>query len=171
MKKRNFILALTILTIALIQSTILDYIKIHDIKPNLLIVFIVLVALLKGNIHGAVIGFFTGLTQHFITGKVIGIYSLLGLFLGYTIGSLNKRIYRENFIVIIFFTAVSTFLYELLIYAFNTLFKGYNSLAYCIWNIILPETIYNSVASIFVFIFIYKLFEKFDSAERAIRKY
>jgi len=49
--------AALIFIIALIQSTVLESISIFNIKPNLLLIFIISVALLGSNIEGAVTGF------------------------------------------------------------------------------------------------------------------
>ncbi|HOA98100.1 MAG TPA: rod shape-determining protein MreD, partial [Acetivibrio saccincola] len=52
----------------LLQSTVLDYLKIFNVKPNLLMVFIVIVAFLGNNIEGAIVGFFSGLIHDMISG-------------------------------------------------------------------------------------------------------
>jgi len=46
--------------------------------------------------RGAVTGFLCGLTQDMLSGRVIGFYALLGLYLGLGIALINKRLYKEN---------------------------------------------------------------------------
>jgi rod shape-determining protein MreD len=149
----------------------LDYIKIYNIKPNLLIVFVVSVALLRGNVEGAVAGFLVGLSQDITSGKILGLYSLLGLYLGLIMGSVNKRLYRDNFLVVIFFTFVSTGVYELVVYSIGMFTKGYTDLLFSLRWIILPEAIYNSIISLFVYAVVIKLNEKFESVDKSVRKY
>jgi rod shape-determining protein MreD len=163
--------AICIFILVLIQSTILDFIKIFNVKPNLLIIFTISVALLTNNVEGAVIGFFTGLSQDIVSGKVLGFYSLLGLYLGFIIGSVNKRLYRENVMIIIFFTFVSTVVYELIVCCINFFTNGQIQLLYSLKVLILPEAIYNSIVSIFIYIFIIKMYDKLESMDKYSRKY
>lgn len=170
MKKRIVIYTFLIFIIVLLQSTMLDYVKIYHIKPNLLIIFIISVALLRGNIEGSIIGFFIGLSQDIISGKLLGFYTLLGLYLGLIIGSVNKRLYRENFLVVIFFTFISSITYEMVVYFLSTFLKGNIDFYYPFKNIVLPEALYNSVISIFIYVLVIKLNDRFNSTKIS-RKY
>jgi rod shape-determining protein MreD len=170
MKLKILIYTLIIFLIVILQSTLLDYIKIYYIKPNLLIVFIISVALLRGNIEGSIIGFFIGLSQDLISGKVLGFYTILGLYLGLIIGSVNKRLYRENFLVVIFFTFISTIAYEMSVYFLSTFLSGKIDFYYPFKNIVLPEALYNSLISVFVYVLIIKLSDRFNSSKIS-RKY
>lgn len=143
--------------VVLIQATLADYIKIYGVKPNIVLVFVVSVALLRGNMEGAVIGFFTGLAQDMLSGKILGFYCLLGLYLGAIIGSVNKRLYRENFVVVVFFTFISTVVYEWLVYFLSTFMQNQIDLLYPFRSVIFHEAIYNSIMSILVYIFVMKL--------------
>ncbi|MCR4435259.1 MAG: rod shape-determining protein MreD [Clostridiales bacterium] len=179
MRFKVFIIGIFIFLIGVIQSTILNYFEVYNVKPNLLVVFIILSALLRGNTEGAVIGFFAGLSQDIIAGKVVGFYALLGLYLGLVVGSLNKRLYRENFLVAIFFTFFSTIAYELAVYL---MYKGgeyivaptagiqFNVL-FVLKHIVLPEAVYNSGISVFMYMLVMKLFQKLEYLDKAARKY
>jgi rod shape-determining protein MreD len=171
MKAKVFAYAVCIFFIVLIQTTLLDYIRIYNIKPNLLIIFTISVALLTNNIEGAVIGFFTGLSQDVASGKVLGLYSLLGMYMGLIVGSVNKRLYRENFFVVIFFTFISTIVYECTVYAVNFFTIGQNAFVHLLTRLILPEAAYNSIASVFIYVFVFKLRERFEYADKFNRKY
>ncbi|GAE88610.1 rod shape-determining protein MreD [Acetivibrio straminisolvens] len=96
--------AVLIFIIALIQSTVLGSISVFNVKPNLLLILIVSAALLGNNVEGAVIGFICGLTQDMLSGRVIGFYALLGLYLGLGVSFINKRLYKENVLVAIITT-------------------------------------------------------------------
>jgi len=178
MKIRIPVYVVCILIIASIQSTLVDYIKINNVKPNLLLIFIISIALLRGNIEGGIVGFFAGLVQDILFGKVLGFYALIGLYFGVIIGMLNKRLYRDNYLVVTFFTFTSTIVYELLIYLFNTLlplalssgdfsFELLNPLM----NVTLTETLYNSLMSIPIYILTMKIDNKIEIAIKNSRKF
>lgn len=171
MKLKISIVLASIVAIALIQSTVLDYAVVYGVKPNLMLVFLVCFALLRGNVEGAVVGFFTGLVQDIVSGKVMGFYSLLGLYLGVTVGSLNRRLYRENVFVALFFTFTSTVVYEFLVYFFAVFLPGDRNILFALKSKILPEAVYNSIISILVFIIVLLIHRKMEEAEKASRRY
>lgn len=161
-----------IIGILLLQSTVLDYIRIYNVKPNLIIVFTVSVAFLNGSIEGAIVGFFAGLAQDMATGKLIGFYALLGLYLGLAVGSINKKLYKDNIFVVIFFAFISTIVYESTVYllwSFKSIIRGQVNLLYPISKIILPEAVYNSVISVFVYILVIHLSRAFEETDRKAR--
>jgi rod shape-determining protein MreD len=166
--------ALCIFLIIVLQSTLVDYITIYNVKPNLLLVFIVSVALLRGSIEGAVVGFFAGLVQDMLFGKNIGFYALLGMYLGLVNGSINRRLYKESFAVAIFFTFVSTIAYEGLVYVLNSLkliIEGQTNFIYALRGIILPEAFYNSFMTVFIYFFAIKMNYRFEKLDRITRNY
>ncbi|HEX3028351.1 MAG TPA: rod shape-determining protein MreD [Clostridia bacterium] len=171
MKIKILVYTVCIFVIVLLQSTILDYIKIFNIKPDLSVIFVVSVALLRGNVEGAVVGFFCGLLHDMVTGRILGFYALLGMYLGLIIGSVNKRLYRENFLVIIFFTFISSIGYELAVCLLNYLFIGKIDLIYSVRRTIFPESVYNSIVSVFIYVFVIKLNDRFQSVKKISRKY
>jgi rod shape-determining protein MreD len=171
MRYKIVVYSICIYSFMLLQSTVLDYVKIYGIKPNLLLVFIISVALLRGNVEGAAVGFFAGLTHDVIGGKVLGFYSLLGMYTGLILGSVNRRLYRENIFLAVFFTFLSSIVYEGLVCFFGVGTKSYENLLYLFRSFILPEAIYNSIVSIFIFIFIVRISYKFENLSNSQRKY
>lgn len=167
------IIAYTILIFltVLIQSTFANFIKVYGVKPNITIALIVIVALLRNSTEGAIVGFFCGLMQDSVSGTVIGFYALMGLYLGLVIGTINKKLYRENVLIAVFLTFVSTVVYEYLVYFFSTFLRAPLDFAYAMKNIILTESIYNSVISIFIFIIVIKLNIKLDDFDKNSRRY
>lgn len=170
---RMKIIAYTILIFfaVLIQSSLGASISIYGVKPNITITLIVIVALMRGNIEGAVVGFFCGLMQDSVSGTLIGFYALLGLYLGFVIGSINKKLYRENILIAIFLTFVSTVVYEYLVYVLSTFLRAPLDFIYPMTKVILPEAIYNSVISIFIFIIFIKLHMRFEKFDKNARRY
>lgn len=158
------------LIVVIVQSTVLDSIEINGIKPNILLTCIISVALLTNSTEGATVGFLYGLVQDLYTGKLVGYYALLGLYLGLTVSFFNKRLYRENMLIVIFITFISSIVYGI-IFFFTSNIAGLNYFRYALGNIILPEAIYNSFSAIFVYIIVMNLVHRFESVKRLKRKY
>lgn len=171
MKIRVIAYSILIFLTVLIQSTIADSIKIYGVKPNIIIVVTVIVALLRDETEGAVIGFLCGLIQDAVSGRVIGFYALLGLYLGLIIGKSNKKLNKENVLISIFFTFISTLIYESIVYFFTTVLRAPLDFVHSMKNIILIEAIYNSVISIIVFIIVSRMNKRFEEYEKNSRRY
>jgi rod shape-determining protein MreD len=84
------------------------------------------------------------------------------LYLGLAIGSLNRRLYRENVFVAVITTFVSTIIYEALLCLFNLFI--FNASARinvhainALKRVILLEAAYNGVFSVFIYMFLMKL--------------
>jgi len=171
MRSRIAFAASGIIICLLLQTTLLEYIEINNIKPNLLLVFIVSVALLRGNIEGAVNGFFAGLMWDIVSGKVIGFYALLGMYLGLIIGSLNKRIYRDNIFVALFFTFSSSIVFETVVYFFGVFLKGNTDFLNFFTKIIFPEALYNTASVILIFFIVVRVDRRINKTQKLLRKY
>jgi rod shape-determining protein MreD len=171
MKAKIFFITVYILIITVVQSTVLDYFRVFGVKPNLLVVFIICFSLIRGDMtEGAAVGFFAGLAQDMVTGKVLGLYSLLGMFLGLVLSSVNRRLYRDNVIVIIFFTLIASAIYESVLMLYVYVKQPFNLLEALRYRI-LPVTIYNSVVSILFYVLSSKLNKRFESYNKTSRKY
>ena len=171
MKLKILVYAFFLLLLLLLQSTLLGYVRIYNVKPNLLVIFIVCVALLRGNVEGASVGFFAGILLDMTFGKFLGFYALLGMYLGLAVGSVNRRLYRENYLVVVFFTFIATILYEAAVYILSTFMTGNMELVLPLTVKILPEALYNSVVSIFIFALVIKMNHKFEENVKIARKY
>jgi len=171
MRLKILVYGICLFIIMIIQSTVLNSLAIFGVKPNLVLVFVISVALIRGGTEGAYMGFFAGLTQDLVTGRVIGFYALIGLYIGLMVGVFNKRLYRENFLVIIFFTFAATIVYELCVFFFGIYLNSGNGFLYAFGMTILPETLYNVIISVFMYVFVMKLSDMFNEQDKKIRKY
>jgi rod shape-determining protein MreD len=75
-----------IVTGILLQSTIFSQIKLLGVKPELLFLVTVTVAIVEGPREGMLVGFFAGMSQDFFLNQPKGITALTLTLLGYTVG-------------------------------------------------------------------------------------
>ncbi len=171
MKTKIFYVGICLAVLTVIQSSILNYIKIFGIKPNLVAVFVICYSLIRGNmVEGAATGLFAGLLQDMVSGKVIGLYSLIGMFLGLALSSVNRRLYRDNVIVTVFFTIVATLCYETLFAFYVYLKQPFNPVEAILYRI-LPITAYNSVVSILFHIICSRINVRIENSVKSARKF
>lgn len=168
--RRFLIVLLTLIVNIIIQSTLLQHIRIRGILPNTAIIIIISFSLLRGSKEGAVVGLFTGLLQDMFFGTSIGYYSLLGMLMGYFFGHFHQNFYRENYILPILLCSSGTFIYESLVYITGYLFMGNLNYLYFLGRVIIPEIAYTAVFSIFIYRILFSINEYLELHEKHKRK-
>lgn len=158
------VLTLTIILNLILQPTIVPYFDIFDVVPNTSLIIVVIIAILNGKKTGAICGLVIGLLQDIMFGVPIGINPFIYFFAGYLIGMAENVLSKESIIFPIIMTILSTIGYHILYYTF-TFFLGYEiSFVHLMKNVVIIETIYNTLLSIILF----RLFSKL-SKESSIR--
>jgi len=75
MKSKILFYSFFIFVFLLFQTTLLQYAAIYGTMPNILMVFIIVTSLIRGNIEGSIAGFFAGLAIDMMFGSVLGFYA------------------------------------------------------------------------------------------------
>lgn len=163
---RIIAVALIIIFNIVLQSTFVQEIAIGGITMNLLMITVVSFALIRGKIEGAVIGFLIGLMQDVFFGNVIGFYALLYMYIGFFGGFINRALYKDNIMIPLLVISGADLIFNLVIYIITYLFRGRTDFLYYFGNIILPELVYTT----FISIFIYKLYLFINDKLNAIEK-
>lgn len=148
----NYIFTILILLLNFIfQTTILPHLSVMGVVPNTSLIIIVIIALLRGKYSGAFTGLIAGLLQDMMFSKVIGINALIYFLIGYAVGLLDDKVFKENLVLPFVTILISTFTYHILYYLFMIFLSREASLAIVMKDILIKELIYNSFLSIFVY--------------------
>ncbi len=135
----------------LLQSTLLSQFTIGDITPNLLIITVAATGLLLGRRFGMISGFIGGLVVDIFFGKVIGLYALLYMLIGYLNGLFRKTLFPGDFKLPVALIAGSDLVFGHGCYLLMFFFRGDFNYVYYLTKIILPEVIYTTIIAIFYF--------------------
>ena len=149
--KRFVVTALILLVTYLISCTLLDYIALGGIKPNLLLIVTASFGFMRGSREGMLTGFAVGLMLDIQFGSVIGFYALLYLLVGFFNGRFEPFFIAEDIKLPLFMTAVSEFLYGIAVYLFRFMLQSDFHFLYYLGRIILPDVIYTTVATCVVY--------------------
>ena len=152
------------------QPTLFRYIEIIGIGPNTAVIIIVCYAMLRGDTEGAVFGFFSGLLQDIVFGRIIGLYAMLGLLTGYFFGKPFKDFYRESYLLPVFLVSTAVITYEFCFYLLTFLFLGHVDLLFYFWRIMLPTMVYSTLLAIPVYRLIYIINKGVENYEHKKRK-
>jgi rod shape-determining protein MreD len=104
------VLALTavVVTALLLQSTLFADLKLLGVRPELLYLITIVIALLEGPDEGLVFGFFAGLAQDFMLNEPKGLTALTLTLLGYAVGLARQYIVSPSPLVPTIGVAIGT---------------------------------------------------------------
>lgn len=82
---------LLVLALLLLQATFVPFIGIGTTLPDLLLIWLVLIALRRGQVEATVSGFVVGLLQDMVATKFLGLAALAKTVTGFTIGYFHNE--------------------------------------------------------------------------------
>jgi rod shape-determining protein MreD len=106
--RRVLAIAAIIVTAVLLQSTVFSQLRLLGVRPELLYLVTILVALHEGPNEGAIVGFASGLAQDMLLDQPKGITALTLTLLGYTVGMARQYIVSPSPLVPTIVVAVAT---------------------------------------------------------------
>ena len=162
MKRRVLVLASLIYAVCLLQSTLTEYIEIAGIRPNLLIVTAVCVALCRKEMESAFMGLLFGLGLDILIGRVLGWYAICLFLVCFCIGTVNSKLYKEKFLIPMFFVFFSTVAVQMAYYFINYFLKGYQDMVFVVTRLVLPESLYNAVLAVPAYPLVVRIYKKLD---------
>ncbi|HOV78865.1 MAG TPA: rod shape-determining protein MreD [Bacillota bacterium] len=146
-----YIFVLLFGAVLILQATVLDFISVFDIKPDLVMLLAIFSGFLLGKREGAFWGFAGGLIEDLFSGSYIGLNALSKMAAGYLAGVAGDRLYRENILVaagVTFFSSVAGLLLNYLL----LLHLGIGiSPFYALLRVIVPTALYTAALVLLLF--------------------
>lgn len=149
----------------LLQTTVLQTLKLANVAPNLLLILTVCYAYLRGRTSGIMIGFFSGLLLDMMYGDVIGLYAFMLMTIGFLCGYCQKLYFTDNYILPCTLVGISSLFYGIFCFVTGFLVRGRLIFGYSFTKIILPEMVYTIILSVIVYHFL-NMIEKVVSEQR-----
>lgn len=146
--RRIIVTILIAITCFVLQGTLFKTFSFGNVSPNLVLVFVVSFALMRGKKTGIVSGFCLGILSDIFLMPVIGFYALLFMYIGYFAGSFNKVFFKEDVKLPIALIAGSDILYGFACYCFMFLLRGRLNIGYYFVNVCIPECIFTMVITV-----------------------
>lgn len=165
MKKRVitiiYILILLIFVFAF-QLFIINSRELFGIKPNLILILVIVASAWYGEKIGGIFSFIIGLVTEMLFG-LNGIFLVSYTIVGIIVGYLNTKYNKENRISLVYITIIATFIFEFIQYIVYALsFKIYSNMFYFFKQVVI-SSILNIVIVFIVYSLIHNLIEYFDS--------
>jgi rod shape-determining protein MreD len=125
---------------------------------------------MRGEKSGLLIGFFSGFFIDIFFGEVLGFYALLYMYIGYTNGKFNRIFYPEDIKLPMVLITVSDLFYGIICYILLFLMRAKFNIGYYFVHIILPEIVYTTFITIFLYPVILKINQRLESSEQRSAK-
>lgn len=149
-------LLLMILTLV-IQLAIPPTLVFSGVKPDLLLILLVIIALIRGRKYGSGFGFIAGSLQDLFLGGFFGIFTFIKTLIGIVVGLIERNFFKEQYIISAFVIFIATIVNETLfiLLSENLLFTV--NYWVVLWNLILPEALINGLIGLIIYPIIYKV--------------
>lgn len=157
---RILIIGLIVLLNFILESTIFQYTRVFGIKPDFTIILITSYAIMRGSAYGGFIGLASGLLQDSIFGSAIGVNGLSYMITGYLIGQSNENVFKDSFVPAIVFNIGAVIIYQHLFFLITYFSKANISYTHALFNVMIPQSIYNAILGPIAYRLLYKLDEK-----------
>lgn len=158
MKLKYFIPLLVFIPVVLVQLTVIPFVSIQGVVPNLLLIAVVYFSILYGQTFGTVTGAAYGLLFDLISGNLVGSNMLSLTVAGFIAGYFSGETRRDKYLYTYSFTFVVLMgaLVNAMIFSFFTVMDFNTNFLQALFNHALLPSIYTSIVSILVVVVPYK---------------
>ncbi|MBE5957883.1 MAG: rod shape-determining protein MreD [Lachnospiraceae bacterium] len=156
--KSIVVIALLIIVSFILQNTISVITGDLMVTPNLLIILVCVFGYLTGSNEAMVIGFFCGLLVDSFSSDIIGLNSLLYLYVGFFSGSFHRLFYKNMVMLPLAIVAAGDFIYNFGYYIIRFMLRNKLDVGFYLFKIIIPELVITVCISLLVYRFIYKVY-------------
>ena len=163
---RKIVTVILILACFVLQSTFFHGIAFNGIVPNLMIVLTAAFGFMRGEKEGLIIGFICGFLYDVLFGDIVGFHALIMMYIGYLNGKFSGGFYPEDIKLPMALIVMSDLSYCLTCYVFMFLLRGKLDFPYYFLNIIIPEVVYTTVVTIFLYPLVLLVNVKMEKREK-----
>lgn len=162
---RKIIVTIFILVCFILQCSVFGALSLAGIIPNLMIIITSSFGFMRGEKEGLVIGFFCGLLSDVFFGDVLGLYAIIMMYIGYLNGKFSRIFYPQDIKLPLALITVSDLTYGIFCYLMFLL-RGRLDFPYHFVKIILPETLYTIIVTLFLYPLILKVNDRLEAREK-----
>ncbi|MDD4569368.1 MAG: rod shape-determining protein MreD [Tepidanaerobacteraceae bacterium] len=146
-----------IITLLLLQTTLLNFSQIYGVKPDLPLVFALCMAMIKGEKVGAVTGFFNGLLEDILFGRFLGLNTIVKCITTYVLGYGSRDIYKGPAVLTMALVFLGSILYNILFMLLAFFTNEISHPWYYFLPITIPSALLNMIISPLIYLAITKM--------------
>ncbi|HEX2953343.1 MAG TPA: rod shape-determining protein MreD [Bacillota bacterium] len=152
---RGWLLALGIVVAFTIQTAIAPILSPFGLIPDLILLLVISIALLKGPVVGMGIGLVGGLLTDCLAGGIIGVHAMAKMVIGLSCGLMEKTIFKDNFLVPSVTVWIGTLVHDLIIGLIYSSFGWETMLFNHLWRYTFPLMFYHAILAPFIYYLVF----------------
>lgn len=149
--RRIIVNGIVIFICFLMQTSLFGIFKLANVMPNVFIILIASVAMMRGQREGMLVGFVCGLLVDLLYGPYMGMYAFLYMIVGFIDGYFNKMYYANDILIPMVIIGITDFAYGLCMYFIHGLLMNHLHVFTYLGRIILPEAVYTAAVGIVLY--------------------
>jgi rod shape-determining protein MreD len=139
-----------------LQANFFSWFNIAGIKPNLIILLMLVIGLFIGKKVGIIFAIITGILLDLLGGKIIGITSIMFIIIVILSDIYDKNFSKDSKIAIMLMVISTTTIYEVGVYMLNIIKTSSNIEFFAFTKILVVEIIFNAILTIILYPIIQK---------------
>ncbi|MGI6036764.1 MAG: rod shape-determining protein MreD [Limnochordia bacterium] len=140
-----------ILLLGLLQASLFQFWTFFRIKPDLVLIFVVAMALLRPFRQGLWLGMMGGLLLDLFSGRYLGLHIFSKMIVAFGIGAVREYVYKENYFVPFVATFIGTVIDQGVYLTLASFFGLVVFRPEALTEVILPAAFYNSILTLFIY--------------------
>lgn len=126
----------------ILQTSVFELFKLANITPNVLLILVSCIAVMRGQKEGMYIGFFCGLLLDIFYGSYLGLFAFLYMIFGFVDGFFNRIYYSDDNFLPLILIGANDLIYGIVMYLIRGLLENHLHVFQYFKSIILPEAVY-----------------------------
>lgn len=155
--KDRYLLLIT-LVLVLLQTSLVQLLRIGGIAPNLILIGLVIAIVLFGRMVGLRTALYAGVLTDLLIGKGLGVYLLIYLTIASIIALLEEKIFKDNYITPVVLILATTAIFHLEYFVIDYFATGDYNLLRFLFSIVIPEALYNLVLGVPAYTMAFRVF-------------
>lgn len=140
--RRVITTGLLVIIFFVLQTSVFEMLKLADTMPNVLVILVSSMAVMRGQKEGMLTGFFCGLLMDLFFGSTVGGFAFLYMLFGFIDGFFNRVYYSDDNFLPLIIIGANDLVYGLIMFVYHGLLRNHLHFFYYLTSIILPELVY-----------------------------
>lgn len=135
----------------MLQTSIFSLWKLADVVPNIFIILVSSMSVMRGQKEGMLVGFFSGLMLDVLYSPYIGMYAFLYMFLGFIDGYFHRVYYDNDTLLPLLLIGANDFVYGMLMYLVYGVLRNHLNFMNYAKSTIVPELVYTVAVGLILY--------------------
>lgn len=167
--KRGIVWTICVVVAFILHTSVFRFFALAGIVPNITLILVCFVAVIRGQKEGMIVGLFSGLLLDIFTNSILGPYAFLFMVIGFIDGLFHKEYYSDDVVQPMIILTVTDLAYGLVMFVAAMLLHNHLNIGYYLIHTILPEVIYTAAIGVILYKVLIRISDSLDMSENLRR--